>query len=321
MSSYVPLAGLSLRDIEYVVAVDDLRNFSRAAERCGVSQAGLSEQVRKLEQLLGVTLFERSRRHVALTPDGEKLLALCREVLGSARKLLEVARAHTGPLDGLLRIGVIPTLGPYYLPELLPSLRDVYPQLGLRLSEMTTPVLCKALREGMLDLGLMASLPLPDTLVEEPLFEEPLRAVFPCGHELADKTKLRVRDLSRADLLLLEEGHCLRDQALSLCATQQRPQEERLATSLEMLWHMIAAGEGFSLVPQLALKNRTELEDLVTVRDLDEKEARRVICLVWRQCDPRGAAFRELAAFLRSATPAGCTPDAPVAAGKAARAH
>ncbi|QDH15248.1 LysR family transcriptional regulator [Oecophyllibacter saccharovorans] len=305
MSSYVPLSGLSLRDIEYVVAVDDLRNFSRAAERCGVSQAGLSEQVRKLEQLLGVSLFERSRRHVALTADGEKLLGLCREVLASARNLLEVARAHTGPLDGLLRIGVIPTLGPYYLPELLPQLRKVYPHLGLRLSEMTTPVLCKSLREGTLDLALMASLPLPDTLVEEPIFEEPFLAVFPSTHPLARRTRLRLNELAREDLLLLEDGHCLRDQALSLCATQ-RSHDERLATSLEMLWHMIAAEEGFSLVPQLALRNRTELETLVHVQPLVEKEARRVISLVWRQCDPRGPAFRELAAFLRTVVPEGC---------------
>lgn len=306
-SSYVPLSGLSLRDIEYVVAVDDLRNFSRAAERCGVSQAGLSEQVRKLEQLLGVSLFERSRRHVALTADGEKLISLCREVLASARNLLEVARAHTGPLDGLLRVGVIPTLGPYYLPELLPQLRDAYPQLGLRLSEVTTPHLCRALREGSLDLGLMASLPLPDTLVEEPLFEEPFLAVFPQKHELAHRSRVRLSQLNRPDLLLLEDGHCLRDQALSLCATA-RPQEERLATSLEMLWHMIAAEEGFSLIPQLALRNRTELETLVHVQPLVEKEARRVISLVWRQCDPRGPAFRELASFLRHAVPEGCRP-------------
>lgn len=306
--SYVPLSGLSLRDIEYVVAVDDLRNFSRAAERCGVSQAGLSEQVRKLEQLLNVTLFERSRRHVAPTPEGERLIALGRDVLASARNLLEVARAHTGPLDGLLHIGVIPTLGPYYIPGLLPRLRQKYPQLGLRLSENTTPNLVQLLRQGSLDVAFMAPTTATESLEHAPLFQEPFLAVFPKDHDLAHKKNLSINDLARPDLLLLEDGHCLRDQALSLCPSNFRAQDQRLATSLEMLWHMIGAGEGFSLIPRLALNNRHEFEGLVTIRELNEAEARRTISLVWRPSDPRATSFRELANFLRVATPEGCLP-------------
>lgn len=306
--SYVPLSGLSLRDIEYVVAVDDLRNFSRAAERCGVSQAGLSEQVRKLEQLLNVTLFERSRRHVAPTPEGARLITLGRDVLASARNLLEVARAHTGPLDGLLHIGVIPTLGPYYIPGLLQRLRQEYAQLSLRLSEKTTNNLVQSLRQGELDVAFLAPTPASDSLEQEPLFREPFVAVFPSQHEFAQQPHISLDDLGRPDLLLLEDGHCLRDQALSICPSNFRPQDQRLATSLEMLWHMIGAGEGFSLIPRLALKNRSEFNGLVTFRDLDPKEAYRTISLVWRSSDPRASSFRELAQFLRESTPEGCLP-------------
>ncbi|MFT9298437.1 MAG: hydrogen peroxide-inducible genes activator [Gluconobacter sp.] len=304
--SYVPLSGLSLRDIEYVVAVDDLRNFSRAAERCGVSQAGLSEQVRKLEQLLDVTLFERSRRHVAPTPDGERLIALGREVLTAARNLLEVARARTSPLDGILRLGVIPTLGPYYIPGTLPHLRQSYPNLNLRLTEGTTDTLVQSLRNNELDLALMA-LPAPSEALEAlPLFEEAFLGVFPVTHELAGKNRISLKQLGRPDLLLLEDGHCLRDQALSICPTIPRQRETRLATSLEMLWHMIGAGEGFSLIPRLALRNRMDFENLITVCPLSEPEASRTIGLVWRASDPRASTFRELGAFLRQATPEGC---------------
>ncbi|AFW01130.1 transcriptional regulator LysR/OxyR [Gluconobacter thailandicus F149-1 = NBRC 100600] len=304
--SYVPLSGLSLRDIEYVVAVDDLRNFSRAAERCGVSQAGLSEQVRKLEQLLDVTLFERSRRHVAPTPDGERLIALGRDVLAAARNLLEVARARTSPLDGILRLGVIPTLGPYYIPGILPHLRNGYPNLQLRLTEGMTDTLVHALRNNELDLALMA-LPAPsDALETIPLFEEAFLGVFPATHELSGKNKISLKQLGRPDLLLLEDGHCLRDQALSICPTVPRQREPRLATSLEMLWHMIGAGEGFSLIPKLALRNRMDFESLITIRPLSEPEASRTIGLAWRASDPRASTFRELGKFLRQNTPDGC---------------
>lgn len=307
--SYLPLSGLSLRDIEYVVAVDDLRNFSRAAERCGVSQAGLSEQVRKLELLLNVTLFERSRRHVAPTPEGTRLILLGREVLASARHLLEVARAHTGPLDGLLHIGILPTLGPYYIPSLLPKLRKKYAQLALRLSEKTTQNLLQSLKQGELDVAILAPTMLPDSLEHTDIFQEPFVGVFPRGHELAENfDSVSIHDFGRSDLLLLEDGHCLREQALSICPTNFNPQEQRLATSLEMLWHMIGAGEGFSLIPKLALKHRSELVSLVTNRPIREQEARRTISLVWRASDPRASSFKELARFLRLTTPEGCTP-------------
>ena len=305
---YIPLAGLSLRDIEYVVAVDDLRNFSRAAERCGVSQAGLSEQVRKLEALLDVTLFERSRRHVAPTPDGVRLIALCRDVLAAARTLIEHARAQTGALDGRLRIGIIATLAPYYIPGLLPLLRRDYPQLTLQLTEGLTEGLLRRLRDNELDL-VIAALPVRDDVFQAmPVFDEPFVAVFPRTHPRAGKRDIRIEDLDGPDLLLLEEGHCLRDQALALCG-MTTSRQQRLATSLEMLWHMIGAGEGYSLIPELALRHRETLQDLVTIRPLAEAE--RSIGLVWRATDPRGTAFAEFASFLRDHTPTGCVASHP----------
>ncbi|ATU73068.1 hydrogen peroxide-inducible genes activator [Komagataeibacter rhaeticus] len=306
--SYIPLSGLSLRDIEYVVAVDDLRNFSRAAERCGVSQGGLSEQVRKLEALLGVVLFERSRRHVAPTPDGARLIALGRDVLAAARAMIEAARVQTGPLAGLLRIGVIATLGPYYVPDLLPLLRGTYPQLRLQLTDSLTDTMLGMLRHDALDM-VFAALPVSgDGFTCAPLFDEPFVAAFPAEHPLARRQPLAMADLNGPDLLLLEDGHCLRDQALALCGMSPRHARQRLATSLEMLWHMIGAGEGYSLIPRLALRNRQAWQELITLTPLPG--ASRTIGLVWRASDPRGAAFAEFARFLREHTPDGCTPAA-----------
>ncbi|CAM3007627.1 hydrogen peroxide-inducible genes activator [Komagataeibacter xylinus] len=304
--TYIPLSGLSLRDIEYVVAVDDLRNFSRAAERCGVSQGGLSEQVRKLEALLGVVLFERSRRHVAPTPDGARLIGMGREVLAAARAMIEAARVRTGPLEGLLRIGVIATLGPYYVPNLLPLLRRNYPQLQLRLTDSLTDIMLRMLRHDELDI-VLAALPVSgEGFHSVPLFSEPFLAAFPAEHALAERKNLTMPDLKGPDLLLLEDGHCLRDQALALCGMSSTHHEpERLAASLEMLWHMIGAGEGYSLIPRLALRNRGEWEGLITVQPIPA--ASRTIGLVWRASDPRGAAFADFATCLRNNTPEGCT--------------
>ncbi|KAB8123037.1 hydrogen peroxide-inducible genes activator [Komagataeibacter medellinensis] len=311
--SSVHLSGLSLRDIEYVVAVDDLRNFSRAAERCGVSQGGLSEQVRKLEALLGVVLFERSRRHVAPTPDGARLISMGRDVLTAARAMIEAARAQTGPLQGLLRMGVIATLGPYYVPDLLPLLRRTYPELRLQLTDSLTGTMLDALRHDRLDM-VFAALPVRgEGFACAPLFDEPFVAAFPAGHPLARCGRLTMADLNGPDLLLLEDGHCLRDQALSLCGTTAPQTQQRLATSLEMLWHMIGAGEGHSLIPRLALRHRGAWQDLITLTPLPGTS--RTIGLVWRASDPRGAAFADFARFLRENVPDGCTPASTVPCG------
>jgi LysR family hydrogen peroxide-inducible transcriptional activator len=301
------LAGLSLRDLEYAVAVAETRHFGRAAERCGVSQAGLSEQVRKLEGLLGVALFERTTRRISVTPEGEVLLQQARDLVDAARALLDLAQRRAEPLDGPVRVGVIATLGPYYLPGLLREVRASFPRMQLRLEEGRTASLLKRLRATDLDAVLLALPVGAEDIVASPLFFEPFRAALPVGHPLATRERLSLKDLAGRGLLLLEEGHCLRDQALSLCGATAAEHGSRLASSLEMLRHMIAAGEGHSLLPLLATQERAELDGLVLHRDLESQEAGRVIGLAWRNSDPRNAAFLRLARFLASTAPSGTT--------------
>jgi LysR family hydrogen peroxide-inducible transcriptional activator len=297
------LAGLSLRDLEYAMAVAQTKHFGRAAEQCGVSQPALSEQIRKLEGLLGAELFERGRRGVQVTALGETLLSRAERVLSEAHCLLEMAHGGAEPLESTLRLAAIQTLGPYYLPYLLRLTRRAFPLLKLRLREGQTEPLLEALRNGSTDL-VLAALPLPDDdLTTVALFQEPFVLVFPVGHKLGALPRISLEDLASEGLILLEEGHCLRDQALSLCAGAAP--SSRLATSVETLWHMIASGEGYSLLPSLSLTGRGPIEDLVACRELEDPEAARTIALAWRTTDPRGPALRRLADMLRESPPAG----------------
>ena len=313
------LSGLSLRDLDYALAVAELSHFGRAAERCGVSQPGLSEQIRKLEAILGMPLFERGRGGVSPTADGQVLLRQIAVVVGEARGLMEMARSRTGALNGGLALGVIPTLGPYYVPLVLRDLRQHFPELVLRLQENQTGLLLDALARFILDAALVALPVEQDGLFSRALFFEPFRVLLPAGHALADEPSLELAVLDTDDLLLLEDGHCLRDQAISLCRPAdpvtsgrvgpiQHGKEPRFATSLEMLRHMVAAGEGFSLMPALATREVSELTGLVRLRPLADSTAGRTIGLVWRATDPRGPDFERLAAVLHENIPAGTTP-------------
>ena len=301
------LGGLSLRDLDYALALAELRHFGRAAERCGVSQPGLSEQIRKLEAVLGTPLFERARGGVSPTPRGQLLLRQIEVVVGQARRLLEMARTQVGALNGPVMLGVIPTLGPYYVPLVLRDLRIEFPELELRLQESQTTVLLDALARFNLDVALVALPAEQDGLASSPLFFEPFQVLLPSAHPLAQAATLDLDTLAADDLLLLEDGHCLRDQAISLCS---RPEGQspigrapRSASSLEMLRHMVAAGEGFSLMPALATREVTELNGLVRLRPLRQADAGRMIGLVWRASDPRGADFQRLAEVLRRSAP------------------
>jgi LysR family hydrogen peroxide-inducible transcriptional activator len=297
--------GLSLRDLEYAVAVAQTKHFGRAAQQCAVSQPALSEQIRKLEALLNTPLFERGRKGVQVTPRGAELLHQAERVLAEAHGLLEMARDVAQPFSAPLRLAAIQTLGPYYLPFLLRQVRATYPHLALRLAEGQTEKLVEQLRAGEMD-AILVALPLAlDGLAMQPLFHESFVLVCPVGHRLASLPRLQLPDLASDDLILLEEGHCLRDHALSLCeaATPQL----RQATSIETLWHMIAAGEGYSLLPALSLAGRQAMETLVSTRPLPDPEAGRTIALAWRSTDPRGAELRQLATLLRAGLPDGVT--------------
>jgi len=197
---------MELRHLRYFVAVAEERHFGRAAERCGVSQPALSEQIRKLEAVLRLTLFERSRKSVEITPEGAGVIRQAREVVREARGLLEFARSQGDPLAGPLRLGVIPTLGPYYLPSVLQSLRGAFPGLALRLEEGTTDRIVERMQAGALDLVLIA-LPAPvPGLSVVPLFFEPFQIVAPEGHRVANLDRLLVADLQVSDFLLLEDS-------------------------------------------------------------------------------------------------------------------
>lgn len=294
------LAGLSLRDLEYALAVARHRHFGHAAAQCGVSQPALSEQIRKLEALLGVALFERTKRRVAPTAAGAALLVQIERVMAEAQHLLALSHGRPRVMEGILALGAIETLGPYYLPYVLRLLRGERPDLALRLTEGRTDGLIERLVGGVLDIAFLA-MPVSRTgLVAVPLFFEPFLLATPPGHALSGLQPLMLDDLPAEDLLLLEEGHCLRDQALSLCHAKP---VTRHATGLETLWQMIAAGEGYSLLPALAVAARPELHDLVLCQTLDDAAAGRTIGLVWRGSDPRGAAFQALAGLLTAMRP------------------
>ncbi|BAI75310.1 transcriptional regulator (plasmid) [Azospirillum sp. B510] len=306
------IAGLSLRDLEYVVAVAELRHFGRAAERCAVSQPSLSAQIRKLEEALGLSLFERTSRKVLLTPRGEAVVTQARVVLEQARRLLALADGSDGALTGRLRLAAIHTLGPYLFPHILPPLRAAWPELTLILSEGRTDSLLEELRDGRIDAVLLALPVEGEGLTAEPLFFEPFLLAHPTGHRLRATPGLSLNHLDPAELLLLEEGHCLRDQALAACGLSARGGGVH-ATGLETLRHMVAAGAGCTLMPLLATTGddgaAASVGGLVDYRAFEAgTPPGRVVGLVWRASDPRDRGLRELVDLLRRRMPAGTGP-------------
>jgi LysR family hydrogen peroxide-inducible transcriptional activator len=299
------VAALSLRDLEYVVAVTEERHFGRAAERCNVSQPSLSAQIRRLEEALGLTLFERTSRKVLPTARGEAVARQARAVLAEAQKLLVVAQEGADALSGRLALGAIQTLGPYLFPRVLRDLRQGFPDLLLTLTEGRTADLLDALREGRLD-AVLLSPPIDEVgLTLAPLFDEPFLLCCPADHPLARARALRADTLAGPELLLLEEGNCLRDQALAACAAG--PHAGRHATSLETLRSMVAAGAGYTLMPRLASEEGTDASGLVISRSFERGGPTRTIALAWRATDPRRGSLDQLAAFFRHTAPNGTT--------------
>lgn len=298
------LAGLSLRDLEYVVAVADEGHFGRAAERCNVSQPTLSVQVRKLEDTLGLVLFERSNRRVLLTEAGQAIVRQARTVLAEAQRLLALATEGRGsPLTGRLALAAIQTLGPYFFPLVLRPLRLAFPLLSLALSESRTADIVEGLRDGRIDAALV-SLPLSHgSLTTSPLFIEPFHLACPAEHALAQGGALSAGVIAGPDLLLLDEGNCLRDQAIAACGAGSSA--GRHATSLETLRSMVAAGAGYTLLPALAVPASPDPTGLTVVRTFDVDGPGRTIALAWRVSDPRAAGLAHLAAFFRAHAPPG----------------
>lgn len=296
---------MTLQQLRYLVALADTGHFGKAAAQCHVSQSTLSTQLKKLEDLLGVTLFDRDLKRILPTPLGQEILQSARIMLSESERLRELARYGQDPLAASLHIGVIPTLAPYYLPRVLPELHKRYPKLKLLLHELTTPLLLQELHAGKLAAGLLALPVLEADLTVTPLFKEPFIAALPRSHALAKHKSVSLEALSQENLLLLEEGHCLRDQALAACGLANRASEEVRATSLETLRQMVGMGIGVTLLPYLASSGNVAQNKDVVLRPLSGAGAARSIALVWRKRTPFLDSLRALAETLRAELPVG----------------
>ena len=295
---------MNLRDLEYVVRVADLGHFGRAAVACNVSQPTLSGQILKLEGELGVTIFERAGRQVLLTRAGEKIVAEARRAVDSARAIGAIAAASRDPLVGILRIGIIPTVAPYLTPRLLPKIAGALPQAPLTIVEDITDDLIRTLANGVLDAAIVASDVDSGRFETLALFCEPLSILMPAGHPLAARKAIRGADLNASTLLLLNEGHCLRDQALQFCRHPNfglGTMADTRATSLETLLHLTAAGYGVTVVPALVLAFWEGMTDRIVARPL--VGAQRHVRLAFRRDAPRRAALDKFASVVRDSVP------------------
>ena len=298
---------MNLRDLKYVVAVAETHHFGKAAERCFVSQPTLSGQIRKLEDELGVAIFERTNRSVEITPVGESIVNHARDILEQVEVIEQLAQSHQDPLAGPLRIGAIPTLSPYLMPLILLPLKKQHPQMKLVLSEELTDVLLERLRNHEIDAALLA------TPVDEPdletvaLFDEPFWIAYPRKHSFYTKEKITRRDVDNENLLLLAEGHCLAKQAMDVCHIHERESQGEMAdlraASLETLIQLVRAGFGVTLVPALAMQGSWTTGAGVVAQPLDWPDASRRVSLVFRQSYPRRAALTALTSIIQDNLP------------------
>jgi len=294
---------MTLQELRYLVALADCGHFGQAAEACFVSQSTLSTGLKKLEDFLGVVMFDRSLKRVAPTPIGREIVESARRIVEEAERIRELAGEAKDPMDRTVHLGIIPTLGPYYLPHVLTQVRADHPKLRLLLREEMTPHMLAHLAEGKLDAGLLA-LPISDPSLEVvPLFVEPFLAAMPADHPLAAADEINIDELVRAGLLLLEEGHCLRGQALQACHLVGLKSEEIRATSLETLRQMVAMGLGVTLIPTLASVSPSGQQ--VVLKPIADPGAARSIGLVWRRRSPLATTMAQLAETLAKRLPPG----------------
>jgi LysR family hydrogen peroxide-inducible transcriptional activator len=291
----------SLRQLQYIIAVADLGGFGRAAARCHVSQPSLSAQIALVEQSLGVRLFERDRRVVRLSPAGAALIDRARQVLTAARDLVEAARRQSDPFRGIVRIGVLPTVCPYLLPEVTPALREVFPHLGIQWTEDKTSSLVARISDGSLDGAIVALDPRVSGLESMEIDRDPFVLAAAPGHPLVrSKKPIDPGELAGAEVLLLEDGHCLRDQALAICGDAGASEAGYRATSLATLVQMVGASTGVTLLPSLALPVENRRSQLVT-RRFARPVPGRTLALVWRRGSALQATLQGVGRTLRSA--------------------
>ncbi len=294
MSVFLP----TLKQLQYLVALHDHGHFGKAAEACFVTQSTLSAGLRELESLIGVTLVERTRRVVRFTPLGLRVVEKARKVMREAEELGDLVKAEGQPLSGELRLGVIPTIAPFLLPRILPPIRRDWPELKLFLREETSAAACDSLNRGQLDCVLLA-LPFACGDVDsEVLFEDRLFVAYPSGENMP--TQMRPEQIDAERLLMLEDGHCLKDHALSACNRPELRAEARmLGTSLHTLVQMVDNGLGVTILPKMALDAGILNGTGVVSCPLEADHPTRTIALVWRKASPRGKEFHILADVLR----------------------
>jgi len=301
------LANVNIRDLKYFVAVSETMHFGKAAERCFVSQPTLSGQIKKLEEELGVSLFERTNRSVAITPVGELVLLHAKRLLEQSDAIVQLTRAHSDPLAGPLRVGAIPTISPYLMPLILMPLKHEYPQMKLVLQEETTDNLLEHLRAHQIDVAILGTPPDDSDLEERQLFDEPFWLAHHADHELYTKEEISRRDLANLDLLLLADGHCLARQVMDVCRIDENKLEDvsadLRAASLETLLQLVSAGYGSTLVPALAMQGSWMTGSGIIARKLDVKDAFRTVRLVYRHTFPRKEAIEILTRVIKTNLP------------------
>ncbi|OGT42684.1 MAG: DNA-binding transcriptional regulator OxyR [Gammaproteobacteria bacterium RIFCSPHIGHO2_12_FULL_40_19] len=287
---------MNIRDLQYLVALADYRHFGKAADSCFVSQPALSMQIKKLEKHLGIQLLERTNKSVMLTPTGAILAERARLILNQVNELREIAKSAKDPFSGELTIGIIPTLAPYLLPHIIPKLSAAFPKLEIYLIEEQTAFLIEKLKQGKLDTAILA-LPISESVFTiSPLFEEEFMLALAPTHALAKRKTIKQSDLQNTNLVLLEEGHCLREQALAICHMVNAQENKNFrATSLETLRHMIAAGVGSTLIPLLACQP----DDGICYVPFSKPKPFRTIGMLWRTASTKVIVLNDIATHVR----------------------
>ena len=284
---------IKLKDLRYLVAVADSGHFGQAAQRCFISQPTLSAQLKKLEDYLGVQLIERQPKGATLTQAGEQIVARARLILSASDEVVTIAQTYRDPLSGRLKVAMIPTVGPYVLPQVAPAVHKQMPRLDLLLFEYQTAVILEKIHAGEIDVGVLALPVEGEGLASRRLYEEDFNVALPANHRLAGQANVRIADLEDESLLLLEEGHCLRDQALEVCSRISiHERQDFRATSLETLRQMVAAGAGVTLMPELASRGAYGNARGVVIRPLVRPTPHRQIGAVWRKSSARQAAIQ-----------------------------
>lgn len=287
---------MNIRDLEYLIALADFKHFRKAADACNVSQPTLSGQIRKLEDELGTILLERTSRKVLFTQAGLTLVEQAKSVLREVRTLKEMASNQGKEMSGPILIGIIPTLGPYISPIILPELRKQFPELDLYIYELQTSVLIEQLESGQLDCGIVALTRESEPFIQVPLFDEKMRLAVPNSHKWAKETQnLDLTMLRDKELLMLDHGHCLHMQSMEYCVAVGAKENKRVkASSLETLRNMVSAEVGIALIPELATKINS-ISDGVTYRSFNEPEPYRMIGLIYRPGSPLRQRYERLA--------------------------